>query len=50
MVAYVSDSQPPGRIPVPGLEDLLTGTWDASESLRFTKFDIDKKGIVVFSQ
>ncbi len=30
-----SGSQPPGRVPVQGLGDLLTGTWQISESVKF---------------
>ena len=35
---YSSVSQPPGRVPVPELGDLLAGTWDILETLKFAKF------------
>ena len=49
-VFQTSVSQPPGRVPVPGLGGLLTGTWTILETLKFIKFSINKISIIEFSQ
>ncbi len=42
--------QPPGRVPVPGLGGLLTGTSTIFETFKCTKFSIDKISFFQFTQ
>ncbi len=43
-----SVSQPPGRVPVPGLEDLFTGTWNIRETKNPS--EITKKSCILRSK
>ena len=53
-VLYTSVSQPPGRVPAPGLAGRLTGTWNIFETLKLKflklKFIINKVQIIELSQ
>ena len=49
-VLYTSVSQPPGRVPAPGLAGRLTGTLNIFETLKFSKFIVKKVQINELSQ